>query len=341
MLLLKKIGVLIICLTLCSASLASSPISLKKITAIGVEDSDDPAMEPYIIFKIAGVEVDRNKNIYILDSKAQNIRVFTPTGKFLRAILRKGGGPGEISDAYHFSLNPQNNKLYVKQTYGYEIKEFSAKGEPLKVFKLKTQSYFHFKFLDENRFITVSINQEKGVKPNFHLVGLPSGKTLRSFGKVTGNFMLRREQTFVLDKNTLWTVSPDSLKLKSIDLKTYEETEICPLPERYKRNAVHAIPIKDGRKLQSLDYSLPLTTVFNERIFVVVTKQDYAIKNKHELAELLSSRNSLFELRGKKLVKLCDIPECDYMSPMAANEDMIYFVRNDPYPQVFVMKLII
>jgi hypothetical protein len=66
----------------------------------------DPASE---FSDIRGVEVSKNGNVLVLDYKAQNIRVFTLDGKFLKVIGRGGEGPGEFGEPNGFARSPDGN----------------------------------------------------------------------------------------------------------------------------------------------------------------------------------------------------------------------------------------
>lgn len=53
------------------------------------------------------VDVDETGNIYILDRKAVHIKVFDRQGNFVRAIGKKGQGPGEFQNLSTFQVTPQ------------------------------------------------------------------------------------------------------------------------------------------------------------------------------------------------------------------------------------------
>lgn len=55
---------------------------------------------------IAAVVSDSRGRIYVLESMAQEIRVFDSTGVFLQTIGRRGRGPGEFSMAWALSIGP-------------------------------------------------------------------------------------------------------------------------------------------------------------------------------------------------------------------------------------------
>lgn len=76
-------------------ALPDSAATLTVDLRIGTVEGED-----YEVFgDVRSVEADADGNIYILDRQASQIRVFGPDGGFLRAISRKGEGPGEITEA--------------------------------------------------------------------------------------------------------------------------------------------------------------------------------------------------------------------------------------------------
>ncbi len=52
--------------------------------------------EAYIFSIISGIDVDDAGNFYVIDFRSAQVRVFDSRGVFLRAIGRKGQGPGEL-----------------------------------------------------------------------------------------------------------------------------------------------------------------------------------------------------------------------------------------------------
>lgn len=66
--------------------------ALDKDLVIGVKEG--PA--EYTFSQIQDVDVDAEGNIYVLDQRETQVKVFDATGLYLRTIGRKGQGPGEI-----------------------------------------------------------------------------------------------------------------------------------------------------------------------------------------------------------------------------------------------------
>jgi hypothetical protein len=61
---------------------------------------------PYLFTNIVGIAPTTGGNVFLLDQKAQEIRVFDASGKFVRLAARKGHGPGEITNAYGLIVAP-------------------------------------------------------------------------------------------------------------------------------------------------------------------------------------------------------------------------------------------
>ncbi len=54
--------------------------------------------------RIGGVDVDRDGNIYVVESSVPEIRVFSSEGRLLRRVGRQGGGPGEFEGSPRFGV---------------------------------------------------------------------------------------------------------------------------------------------------------------------------------------------------------------------------------------------
>lgn len=79
----------------------SPKLGLELVRKIGDIDTEDE----HLAFNYpSGVAVDRDGNIYVLDSANARIQKFGPDGRYLATIGRKGQGPGEfiMPDAIHF-----------------------------------------------------------------------------------------------------------------------------------------------------------------------------------------------------------------------------------------------
>jgi hypothetical protein len=94
---------------------------------IGEEDKDG---EPLFI-DISSVRVDYEENIYVLDSKACQIKVFDKNGKYLRKIGRKGRGPGEMQLPTVLDI-VSGKEIMICDLPNNRISFYSLQGELLK-----------------------------------------------------------------------------------------------------------------------------------------------------------------------------------------------------------------
>ena len=60
--------------------------------------------------------VDDAGMIYVLDSKSSHVKVFSPSGKYLRTIGRPGQGPGELDRPRSLTMNRATGELAVLQS---------------------------------------------------------------------------------------------------------------------------------------------------------------------------------------------------------------------------------
>jgi len=94
---------------------------------------------------IVSLVIDDAGNIYILDKKAANIKIFNNNGNFLKIIGRRGEGPGEFVSPENVALSP-NNELYVYDSRRFTIQVFSIDG------KFKTQIPFAMSLVEGPKF---------------------------------------------------------------------------------------------------------------------------------------------------------------------------------------------
>lgn len=95
------------------------------------------AQGDYAFEDIRTLVVDDAGNIFVLDSKAANVKVFDASGKYVRTIGRKGQGPGEFNAPMTLSINPLAGELVVhhdsqRMSYfkldGTFLRQLSTKG---------------------------------------------------------------------------------------------------------------------------------------------------------------------------------------------------------------------
>ena len=82
--------------------------------------------------QVRHIVVDELENIYVLDFKESNIRVFDKAGRYLRTIGRAGQGPQELSSPLRLSINKTKKELMVSQV-PRRVTFFGLDGEFLRV----------------------------------------------------------------------------------------------------------------------------------------------------------------------------------------------------------------
>jgi len=107
-------------------------VAIKLMRTIGDVDTED---ENLAFNSPSDIAVDAAGNIYILDSGNQRIQKFSPEGKYLATIGRKGQGPGEFaspasldidSKGYLYILDSTQRKLQILTPEGKESKTILA-----------------------------------------------------------------------------------------------------------------------------------------------------------------------------------------------------------------------
>jgi sugar lactone lactonase YvrE len=103
-------------------------VAIKLIRTIGDVDTED---ENLAFNSPSDIAMDSAGNIYILDSGNQRIQKFSPEGKYLATIGRKGQGPAEFvspssldidSKGYLYVLDPNQGRLQILTLEGKEFK---------------------------------------------------------------------------------------------------------------------------------------------------------------------------------------------------------------------------
>ncbi|MFC2164339.1 6-bladed beta-propeller [Acidobacteriota bacterium] len=88
------------------------------------EEGEEP-----VFLQVRGFAIDDEENIYVLDIKAAQIKIFDKNGTFLRTIGKKGQGPGELSIPINNQITVQN-EIIVQDIGHFSV--YSLKGDFLK-----------------------------------------------------------------------------------------------------------------------------------------------------------------------------------------------------------------
>lgn len=86
--------------------------------------------EEYLFARIT-LDVDEDENMYVLDSKSSNIRVYDKNGIYKKTIGKRGEGPGEMVGPIGIQITPQN-EIMVNNSTRRRLPFFSIGGEYLR-----------------------------------------------------------------------------------------------------------------------------------------------------------------------------------------------------------------
>lgn len=106
----------------------------------------------FTFVRISGLLIDKDDNVYVLDSRDANIKVFNRRGQFIRFIGKKGQGPGEFdspSGMDFFSeteiavLDGGNRRLTIFGLSGAYLSSFSYSGFSLASIRADAKGNFY------------------------------------------------------------------------------------------------------------------------------------------------------------------------------------------------------
>jgi len=104
-------------------------VAIKLMRTIGDVDTED---ENLAFNSPSDIAMDSSGNIYILDSGNQRIQKFSPEGKYLATIGRKGQGPGEFASPSSLDIDSKGY-LYVLDSMRLQI--LAPDSKVLKIIK--------------------------------------------------------------------------------------------------------------------------------------------------------------------------------------------------------------
>jgi hypothetical protein len=110
-------------------------LSLKEELSLGKAGKEEA-----MLLNPRTVDDDQTGNIYVLDDKAVQVKVYDQQGNFVRAIGRRGQGPGELQRPRGFYLTPQQS-LAVCDSLSRQVVIFGLDGQFIRALSDKTRSF--------------------------------------------------------------------------------------------------------------------------------------------------------------------------------------------------------
>ena len=163
----------------------SPKIQLEKIRTMGDLDTLDEHVAFYMPLDMA---LDKDGNLYVLDTGNHRIQKFSPEGEYMATIGRQGQGPGE----FHFPTSldiDDDGQLIVCAPYSKKIQFIEPSGKELKSLVVTEDFSRHVRALGKDRFLTAAsrssfFRDDKSKKPDPLIQVMDrQGKVLETFGK--------------------------------------------------------------------------------------------------------------------------------------------------------------
>jgi len=116
-----------------------------KIRLIKELTIDDKSLPQDVFFEsLANLAFDADNNIYVSDYRSTNIKMFDPSGKFVKTLGREGQGPGEFQGPYYMSISKdriavydlRNRRINILKPDGEQTKHLQIsieEGRPAKI----------------------------------------------------------------------------------------------------------------------------------------------------------------------------------------------------------------
>lgn len=102
-------------------------LSLEEELTLGeTREGEEP-----VFIGVSGIQVDSRGNIYVLDGRARQVKVFDKDGKHIRSFGRKGQGPGEFQVTNDIVMTPDET-IMILDRGNLRLSFFSPEGELLK-----------------------------------------------------------------------------------------------------------------------------------------------------------------------------------------------------------------
>ena len=163
----------------------SPKIQLEKIRTMGDLDTLDEHVAFYMPLDMA---LDKEGNLYVLDTGNHRIQKFSPEGEYLATIGRQGQGPGEFHFPTSLDIDGDGN-LIVCAPYSKKIQFIDPSGEELKSLVVTEDFSRYVRTLGKDRFLTAAsrssfFSDDKNKTPDPLIQVMDrQGKVLETFGK--------------------------------------------------------------------------------------------------------------------------------------------------------------
>lgn len=159
--------------------------------------------------RIGGMVVGRDGTMYVYDAHQTVglIRLYSPSGEFIRTLGAKGGGPGEYGQINGFAL-AANGDLVLWDASGGRINRYAADGSFLESFRVPVSGMFTSNGVHVSRDGVISIRSTIGMTQGpTGMVGVPGAIRLNADGSIRDSLAYPKWRD--ADSPVLFVESPD------------------------------------------------------------------------------------------------------------------------------------
>ncbi|MGD0781395.1 MAG: 6-bladed beta-propeller [Candidatus Aminicenantales bacterium] len=108
-------------------------VTLKNDLILG-QDQDDPNTS---FSRVNYFAIDEQGKIFVMDQKEFRVKIFAPSGTFIKSFGRRGQGPGEFQSPGVIRFAPDGN-LIIQELVNRRLQYFTAEGKWLKAISYPT-----------------------------------------------------------------------------------------------------------------------------------------------------------------------------------------------------------
>lgn len=125
-------------------------IKLDLVEDLKIGGGDDPN---YLFYRVRGIDVDKDGNIYVADMSNFRVQKFDKNGKYLLTFGRQGQGPGEFDQPTIVHVEEKSGNIYVLDR-SLTIEIFTPDGKPARSIRSE-RVIFSFKVTNEGTIIAL------------------------------------------------------------------------------------------------------------------------------------------------------------------------------------------
>lgn len=173
----------------------------------------------YQFGQIAGIDVDAEGRIYVMDQQAREVRVFGPDGEFVVAMGKAGSGPGELSQAAG-PVFVAGDTVVVPDVMQQRITLYTAAGDPAGSRPLPMAGGIAVKWMEApnhdliQQAMVMAFPGQENVDPKNLLVRRsPTGEVIDTLHEMpigrSVSFTGNTPNITMFESEPMWTIGPD------------------------------------------------------------------------------------------------------------------------------------